>query len=249
MKYLLLLIALFALTDSVGQERACNPDLNIRRRITNAEMPNAFTCYMEMTRGRSARYGTGFLIHPRVILTVGHNLAWYPTGRVNQVKVYFGSIDSVHYLASDIIKLSKGSNQFYKNNYYMRGKIENDYAIIILPDSSIYKKVGGTYKIADTSMLQNTDLINITGSPGDKDLFEMWTSSTKNFGIQESMVRYDLHTEVRNSGSPIWTKTGSTYYVIGAHSRSWGDCNAAVLINGEVLEQLKRWCKAAGVDF
>lgn len=249
MRSLLIIIPLTVnLGQSFGQEISCNPELNVRTRITETNVPNNYTCYMEMTRGNGERYGTGFLIHPRVILSAGHNFAWYPNGSVTAVKVYFGSIDSSTYLADDTIALKKGANKFFKSGYWSNGKIYRDFSIVVLPDSSVYKKVKGYYKILTTERHRQIDSINITGSPGDTSLFQMWTSGTKNFEVKPDKVIYDLHTEVRNSGSPIWTKIGEEYFVIGIHSREWGKCNAAILLTDEVIKQITSWCKTAGIE-
>ena len=238
---------LFIYSLSNSQGLPCSPDDNERVRILNADIPNSYTCYMEMTRGNSIRYGTGFLIHPRVLVSAGHNFAWYPSGTVSQVKVYFGSIDSVTYLVGDTINLIRSNNKFYQSNYWINGKINNDYSIIILPDSSIYKKTNGYFKILNPTDTGKINSINITGSPGDQPLFQMWTSSTKNYKFKGDYLVYDLHTEVRNSGSPIWTKIDSNYYVLGVHSRQFGQCNAALILNEKILNNIKNWCKSAGI--
>lgn len=235
---------------SVTAQITCVLDSTKRQRITALNYPNGYTCFMEMTRGGNLRWGTGFLIHPRVILTAGHNLAWYPTGGVNSVKVYFGSIDANTHLASDTLNLTEGVNKFFNSGYWLKGKIKYDYSIIILPDSAIYKKVGGCYSIQP---IRRTDVVptpvHITGSPGDKPLFEMWTDHSTSVENNGSYIRYDLFTVVRNSGSPIWIRTPNGYQAIGVHSRGYGDCTAAVLINQEVIDQIRAWCTQAGITF
>ena len=243
----IIILLTFAVT-SYAQITNCVKDSTKRTRIVQENIPNNYTCYMEMTRGGSKRYGTGFLIHPRVVLTAGHNLAYYPTGRVKDVTMYFGSIDSLNYAIKDEVKLKRGENKFYKSNYFIFDNIQRDFSIIILPDSSVYKKVKGYYNIEPITTL-NTDSINITGSPGDKDNFEIWTESTGNFFISKNALKYNLYTEVRNSGSPIWyQKSSNTYNIAGVHSRSYGSCSASVFITPEIYNQIKKWCKKAGIN-
>lgn len=236
---------------SFGQKINCNLDSNARVRITSNNISNKYTCFMEMTRGNSFRFGTGFLIHPRVILSAGHNFAWFPSGKVSQVKVYFGSIDNTNFLESDTLNLEKNTNLFYKKSYWIRHQISRDYSIVILPDSSIYKKVGGCFKIVNPADFASLKEINITGSPGDKDLFEIWTSQTTNFTISPNLtaIFYDLFAVVRNSGSPIWTNINNEVYALGVHSRGWGNCTASVLLTPEVVNEVRNWCTIAGVDF
>lgn len=238
---------LFLLTPQLihSQDTNCKA-IDMRTRIIEENIPNMYTCYMVMNRGGSERYGTGFLIHPRVILSAGHNFAWYPNGSVNEVQVYFGSVDSLHYAVTDTISLNK-TNRFFKSSYWANGKIARDYSVVILPDSSVYKKIKGIFKLPEPKKINEFKSLNITGSPGDKNHFEIWTANTTNFNIGSDKIIYDLFTEVRNSGSPIWSEKNGIYYVLGIHSRAWDDCNAAVFLNEEVQEQIKAWCKEGGI--
>ena len=244
MKTLLLSFGLLLLFPMclTAQVLSCNPDSSRRQRITSSSIPNNYTCYMEMTRGRSERYGTGFLISPRVILTAGHNLAYFPSGKVKSVDLYFGSIDSSTYLCHTTVKLEEGKNCFYNKGYWINGKIRRDFAIIILPDSNVFQKVGGCFQYDSTLFSRTLSNIHITGSPGDKNLFEMWTDSTTSFELMETYIRYDLFTEVRNSGSPIWTRTLTGMAIVGIHSRGYGNCNAAVMLTPKVYGIIRQWC-------
>jgi len=250
----LILIALIFISTNfiVGQAYTCERDSNNRTRITKENIPNVYTCYMEMQRGNEVlpRLGTGFLIHPRVVLTAGHNIAWYPTGTVSKVNMYFGSIDSTKYICKDSVKLRKNKNKFYKNNYYIFDNIKRDYGIIILPDSSVYKKVKGYFKVQPIKNL-SVDSLTITGAPRDKPKHQIWTETTDNYRQFSNYIKYDLYTVERNSGSPIWYKKEDEYNIIGVHSRKFGKdkaCGGAVLITTDVYNQIKEWCDKAGIQ-
>lgn len=248
MKLNIILLVFISTNLAVGQAYNCERVASKRTQITTDNIPNAYTCYMEMYRGnRGARFGTGFLIHPRVVLTAGHNIAWYPTGSVKKVNMYFGSIDSTTYLSKSNINLWKNKNKFYKSNYYVSGNIKRDYAIIILPDSSVYKKVKGHFKIQPIQKV-TVDSLTITGSPKDKDNFEIWTQTSENYKQFNTYLKYDLYTLERNSGSPIWFKDGNDYNILGVHSRKYGSCGASVLITPDVYNQIIKWCSKAGIE-
>ena len=255
------IIILFAITvvslSSCSQSLNCNLDSSRRTRITSMDVSNSYSCYMEMKRGWHTYDGSGALIHPRVIITAGHNLAYFPIVRnipflmfrgTRKIDLYFGSIDSTHFISSSTIKLKKGKSKFFKSWYWIYPTIKRDYSIIILPDSSIYKKVGGCYKLKPIKNVNSiTSQIHITGSPGDKNNFEMWTDSTANFRVENASLRYDLFTAPRNSGSPIWTRTKDGLQLVGVHSRGFGSCNASVLIDEEVYNEVVKWCKTVGI--
>jgi V8-like Glu-specific endopeptidase len=251
-----ILLLLFFIKIS-AQNFECTPNPAKRVRITESNIPNEYSCFMEMKRGWHTYYGSGALIHPRVIITAGHNLAYFPFVKrtpfllfrgTRKVNLYFGSIDSINYKTNTTVKINKGKNKFFNNWYWISSKINRDFSIIILPDSSIYKKVGGCYNFEVYTGKDKDGNLHITGSPGDKDLFEMWTDSTVNFSIIDSSFRYDLFTAVRNSGSPIWIRSKKGIQLVGVHSRGFGNCNASVLINEKTYRQVVKWCRQAGID-
>lgn len=239
------------------QAQDCNPDPNKRIQITGVDIPNEYSCYMEMKRGWYTYYGTGALIHPRVVITAGHNIAYFPFVKrlpffllrgTKIIKMFFGSKNSTNYTTNTEVKLRRGKTKFFNSSYWSNSSINRDFAIIILPDSSVYKQVGGCYKFSPIDTMElKTKSLHITGSPGDKPLFTMWTDSTNNFSVINSSLHYDLLTEVRNSGSPIWTRQQNSIQLAGVHSRRFGNCNASVLIDKETYEKVVQWCKEAGI--
>lgn len=201
-----------------------------------------------MYRGRGVRYGTGFLIHPRVVLTAGHNVAYYPSGVVKKADLYFGSIDSTKFRKHQKVDLRRNKTKFFKSNYFLSNNIKRDFAVIILPDESVYESVGGHFTLKPNNEIKY-DSLTITGSPGDKDLFEIWTETTDDYKEFRDYTKYNLHTVKRNSGSPIWfADENGDFQVTGIHSRGYGSCGASVKITDRVYEQIKKWCAKAGIN-
>jgi V8-like Glu-specific endopeptidase len=241
-----------SIAQSSLSEIACKPDCSKRVKITDFQAPYSYVCFMYMQRGRKIYRGTGFLIHPRVVLTAGHNLATSVFRKVRKVDLYFGSRDSTTYKANQSVSLKKNINKFFKNFYWINGKICRDFSIIILPDSAVFEKVGGHFEVLPVSHRSKSQrTIKLTGSPGDKDDYEIWHQETNHYQLSAKnggQLLYDIYTQPRNSGSPVWITAADRFQAIGVHSRSMDSCNAGKLLDKETYEQIAEWCRKAGID-
>lgn len=248
----LTMISKISIAQNFQSKFACKPDSSKRVKITDFRAPYSYVCFMYMQRGRKIYRGTGFLIHPRVVLTAGHNLATSFFRRVRKVDLYFGPHDSTTYKANQSVSLKKNINTFFKNFYWINGKIHRDFSIIILPDSAVFEKVGGHFEVVPVShRSQPQGTIKLTGSPGDKDDYEIWHEETIHYQLNAKnggQLLYDIYTQPRNSGSPLWITAEDGFQAIGVHSRSMGSCNAGKLLDKETYEQIAEWCRKAGID-
>ncbi len=253
---LLSIVCVLVSAEARSQETMKPADSANRTRLTDFSEPHLYTCYMEMYRGfsKNPKMGTGFLIHPRVILTAGHNVAYYPTGRVKQVDAFFGSIDDSTYRAKETLRLRRRKNKFFKFSYCMVSTLSRDFAIVILPDSSVYKQLGGHYKLdvlTSERLKERTDSISLTGSPMDMSPHEIWTETKSGFGVyDEKCIKACLYTRPRNSGSPVWYHYNNALYVAGVHSRgnTVTCCGTHLLMNQKVVDKIEKWCSRAGIS-
>lgn len=252
---LFLLLPFAALAQTPKEDWMPNPDERVQ---VSDGLPHRYACYISFKRGWSHARGSGFLIHPRLVLTAGHNQAFYPVSRyfpwlmsyVTQADLYFGSTDEQHYLSKQHIRLRRGKTKFHQNAYWLKGAIDRDYSLIVLPDSAVYKALGGCFEVMPVGEkgLHGAEL-HITGSPGDKKQGELWTSMAHNFEQNLQSLHYDIYTKGGNSGSVIWIETDSGYQAVGVHSRKFNDhYNGALLINQEVYDQIKAWAAKAGIE-
>ncbi len=213
-------------------ETVCGRD--DRAKITNTtSAPYKFICKLFITAANGRNYiGSGFFIGPRCIITSGHcvhsNGGWARSIRVvpgmNGRVAPFGSLTS---------------NRFNSVTGWTRDKDPNyDHGAVILPNNSLYNRVRGHFGVRQANGLP---LLNNSGYPGDKNpSTEQWYNAgraTQNTGL---MFKYMIDTAGGQSGSPVWTGSGSSGLVAGVHG--YGGCpNKAVRAQGYVLQRWSEW--------
>jgi glutamyl endopeptidase len=254
MKKITLLIFLIS---NICISQNCNTEITDSRRVQITKMSEPFTYIVQMTMKRGKSYnGTSFFIHPRVLLTAGHNLRKRPqfffTG-VKSLILRFGATNSNTNLFEVNLKTVQNDNIYTLQSFNNSYSVQEDYGIIILPDDKSYKAVGGngTFKL---SFINNNlipkEIINISGYPGDKDFCTQWQDSTSNYYIKNEMLQYDFKTEHGLSGGPIWIKNNSNQYeVIGIHTNGQEKgCTTATIITKEIYDNIIKFCLTKGID-
>jgi len=134
--------------------------------------------------------GTGFLIHPRVVLTAGHIVA--------PISGYASSIDIVPGLYQNIAPFGKASssNLWAPSNFLKNGTRNIDVGVIILPQSDI--------KIAPFSLSsanRNIDNYSFCGYVADR-------VTGDEFETREQVIRHGL--SLNNSGTGSFLQFKST---------------------------------------
>ncbi len=261
---ILSIIFLFSLFNLNAQE--CNLDLteNRRQQITSIEKPLNYVVQITMKRGKKYN-GTAFFIHPRVLLTAGHNLRKRPQfifTRVKSITLRVGATSPNNYLAKKKYKTIQNVNIYTLNSFNKSYNIYEDYGVIILPDDELYKKSGGTFKLTTYNAdLLNGKEINVAGYPGDKDFCSMWTDKTNNFfGYTNPInnpkkleyLKYDFFTKTGVSGAPVWYSENNENFVFAIHTYGNNNddkkCNTATLITDEIYNDISEFCLSKGID-
>lgn len=252
-----LLWGLLILISSKVKSQSCdlNATENRRTQVVNMTRPYSFIVQMTMKRGKSYN-GTAFLIHPRVLLTAGHNLRKRNnvfTTRVKGLTLRFGATSKKTNLYETYLTTTQFENIYTHPDFNENYSIGKDYGIVILPDDEAYKKIGGYFQLTifDSLSLKNKN-INIGSYPGDRPFCNQWQDSTSNYFFYKNYMHYDFATEHGASGAPIWYNENGDNKVFGIHTNADGfddfKCNTATLITKQMYDDIVRFCLSKGID-
>lgn len=261
----LTIVVLSLLTfQSYGQECDLDSAKDRRQQVKEIRSPYSYVVQMDMHRGKTY-HGTAFFIHPRVLLTAGHNLRKRPQfifTRVKSITLRVGATAPNNYIFKGKMKTTQNENIFTLNSFNTSYSIWEDYGLIILPNDSLYNKIGGYFKLTvfnEDSL--RTKEIQIAGYPGDKPFCTMWTDSTKNYFTYINKInnpnklqylKYDFSTESGLSGGPVWYSKNNIYHVFAIHTYGNNNddkkCNTATLITTIILNQIVEFCKSKGIE-
>ena len=202
-----------------------------------SEYPWRCICYLEMSFGSDIRYGTGFLINPRLVLTAAHNLVGSNGMYADKIKVSPG-----YSLSSN--SQYQWSQRFQTSSAYAYDRsIANDYGVIFL-DNSFQGNLGhfglSTY---DDIRIKNFYL-NIAGYPRFKSyshrLYHQWGKSKS---LSSEYIEYDMDTEVGFSGAPVFIGLEDKWIAVGIHSKGNIRGNKSVRVNSKMIKSVKKWIR------
>ena len=221
--------------------------------------PYKYVCYLRKFNAHGTAYtSTAFLIAPRVLLTNAHNL--YNANRYEIAAAHNGqgtklsSTDPL--LTYGMISLARtASNTFYPSSFIKNQRKRTrkearhfDYGIIILPDLTLYNKLGGFLLTADCDLLAKPgDAILFAGYPGgissyNSELFQKQNNgSLTGFYENGAMMSYSLGTHKGASGSPILIQRDGKFFVVGIHGYGSGCKNSGVKLTQDILNTLSGW--------
>ncbi len=234
--------------------QSCDSKISDKRltQVVNMTQPYSYIAHMTMKRVCSYT-GTAFLIHPRVLLTAGHNLRKRNFGfRVKRLTLKFGATNNTTNLYSTNFETNQLDNIYTLQSFNDEYSINSDYGIVILPDSQAYKKAMGCFKLTVFDWIENKKhFIQIGEYPGNKDYCTQWRDSTNNFFYNDGHIHYEFSTEHGASGSPIWYNYKNDNLVFAIHTNDDSNkfkCNTGTLITQEIYDDIVRFCKSKGID-
>lgn len=193
---------------------------------------------------------TASFIHPRVLLTAGHNIYTKRTN-VKSINIKLGCTanhkDSL-LLEQNIVPVVN-ENIFVLESYNRHPRSSEDFGIIILPDSSLYKKAAGHFNLSSVDEQNTTfpSFLRWTGYPNPKDGIKLFTDQTAGFSLYNSMLKYDFYTGKGASGSPIYDASNRVFAVHTFGTKDGKGCNSATIITPPHLRTIKSWCLSKGI--
>ncbi|MCT4603446.1 MAG: trypsin-like serine protease [Marinifilum sp.] len=262
--FYLSLLLLFSVCLVKAQECNLEETKNRREQVNSIKKPLNYVVQITMKRGKKYN-GTAFFIHPRVLLTAGHNLRKRPQfifTRVKSITLRVGAINPNNYIIKKKYRTTQNGNIYTRCTFNRKYSIYEDYGIIILPDEELYNQIGGTFKLTlfNSEVLTGRD-INLAGYPGDKEFCTLWHDKTSNFfeyvnskdnPEQLEYLKYDFFTRTGVSGAPVWYSDKGENYVFAIHTYGNNNddkkCNTATLITTEVYNDIINFCMKKGID-
>ncbi|UPT68144.1 MAG: trypsin-like serine protease [Sphingobacteriales bacterium JAD_PAG50586_3] len=212
-----------------------------------------------MKRGKSY-IGTAFFIHPRVLITAGHNVRKRPQfiyTRVKQLTLRFGATDRNTNLYQTTFATTQNDNIYTLQSFNKHYSIEEDYGVIILPDEEAYKKVNTRFTLTpyDANNLTGKPPVFLAGYPSeDNKLYcTLWEDNTTNYikNDTENYMRYEFYTEHGVSGAPVWYTDSAVNYAFAIHTNgdpNKKDCSKATIITKKIYDDISRFCLSKGID-
>jgi len=206
-----------------------------RMRVDARVLPHSIICRLVISDKKNREYcGTGFFISPKCVITSGHcvfiqgnwakSILVIPGDNGSEDRRPFGAQISHRFQSVD------GWTKMNLRDF--------DYGAIILPDDTLYQKVGAFFEpkvISDVLEVFNYGYTGEYTKP-----YEQWGRSGVLKQVSMHRLYYNIDTESGESGSPILVKEGDQFKVVGIHS--YGFCpNFCVRIDERIINVFSGW--------
>lgn len=255
MKKLSLIAFIFLVTFiSPSTAQNCNKELskNRRVRINPAQLKGDLLKVVQLDIRRKVWFwnekynATAAFIHPRVLITAGHNL----TDRfdpVSRIRITVGFTSNTVYLKQQDVYTEMNKNIFVLPSYRENPTYEDDYGIIILPDSSLYKQAKGHFILTPYAPMRPPAALFMSGYPDPVTGIKLWTDKTQNFFYTPNLLRYDFFTVEGSSGSPVYTSANQLVAIHTGGFEEQNACNIGTPVTAKMKAQIREWCRRHGI--
>ncbi len=182
--------------------------------------------------------GTGWLIHPRILVTAGHCVWDKNAGNfwVRSMRVHFGRVGNSFQAVRNAVNFSSVTQ-------WTQGSPDPryDFGAVFL-DEPVDLGWFGTWSLKDSDLIKGV-MANVVGYPGDKypNMYghgELLSQSR----LDPQVLYYTIDTKGGQSGAPVIVVDSSKQpFVVGIHNNYVGSGNAATRINSAVEAVFKQW--------
>jgi len=237
---------------SIAQD--CNKELskNRRIRVNSNQLKGDLLKVVQLDIRRKVwlwneKYNaTAAFIHPRVLITAGHNL----TDRfdpVSKIRITVGFTSNNTYLKQQDVSTKMNKNIYVLPSYRENPTYEDDFGIIILPDSSLYKSARGYFILTPYVPSRPPKHLFLSGYPDPVTGIKLWTDKTNNFFYTPNLLRYDFFTVEGSSGSPVYTGTNQLVAIHTGGFEEQNVCNIGTPVTAKMRSQISQWCRRYGI--
>ena len=228
-------------------------DVERRTHVKNIGWPYCAHGVINMKFGSKTYRGTGTLIAPNVIITAAHNLYDHREGYAHSIEFLAGANGKNCNAKSSVSRFYFPDEYKGDDNCSGSKKFRNDYGIAIL-DKPMWTNTGhfGLSVVSEKQL--ELIKINVTGYPavqldkGARD-YQLWGMAGKIARKDENdLIFYDIDTEGGQSGSGIWYRDGSNFFVIGTHVLGDYGKNGGILLTNSRINKINDWIKQDNPD-
>lgn len=196
--------------------------------------PYASICHIRVipgrdnpNRNRREFFGTGFLVHPNLVLTSGYHVYSHDKskdafGYAEQIEIFIGYSKSQYQGGRGQFReriLVSNRDHFRVPQEWIKGDMSyNLGAIIIHPEQTESRRFLPIQTLHDAEL--SSGVFRISSYPRDREFPEIWESTGRLTLVRKERLLYSIDTGDASSGAPIWLRGSEGPAAIGIHIAS-----------------------------